>query len=118
MTNNVLKSAVVVDNYKVYYTFQKKKDSDNLNAMGNFYRFSYQQKQIQNFLESYFIKNGKPKVGDKIYNDTQPAKIEIIAITIVTSITPKPSSPSLEGTIESISGLLFCIKVSLYRSQL
>ncbi|MDC3071922.1 hypothetical protein OA046_02890 [Candidatus Pelagibacter sp.] len=80
MTNNVLKSAVVVDNYKVYYTFQKKKDSDNLNAMGNFYRFSYQQKQIQNFLESYFIKNGKPKVGDKIYNDTQPAKIEIIQI--------------------------------------
>ena len=80
MTNNVLKSAVVVDNYKVYYTFQKKKDSDNLNAMGNFYRFSYQQKQIQNFLESYFIKNGKPKIGDEIYFDTQPGKIEIIQI--------------------------------------
>ena len=80
MTNNVLKSAVVVDNYKVYYTFQKKKDSEYLNAMGNFYRFSYQQKQIQNFLESYFIKNGKPKIGDEIYFDTQPGKIEIIQI--------------------------------------
>ena len=78
--NKIFKSAVVVDNYKVYYTFQKKNDSNSLNAMGNFYRFSHQQKQIQNFLESYFIKNGKPKIGDEIYFDTQPGKIEIIQI--------------------------------------
>ena len=80
MTNKVFKSAVVVDDYKVFYNFQKKKDLNTLNAMGNFYRFSHQQKQIQNFLESYFIKNGKPKIGDEIYFDTQPGKIEIIQI--------------------------------------
>ena len=74
ITNKVFKSAVVVDDYKVFYNFQKKKDLNSLNAMGNFYRFSHQQKQIQNFLESYFIKNGKPKIGDEIYFDTQPGK--------------------------------------------
>lgn len=58
-TDKILKSAVVVDNYKVYYTFKKKNDSESLNAMGNFYRFSHQQKQIQKFLEAYFIKNEK-----------------------------------------------------------
>ena len=79
-TNKIFKSAVVVYNYKVYYTFQKKNDSDSLNAMGNFYRFSHQQKQIQKFLEAHFIKNGKPKIGDKIYHDSQPAKIEILKI--------------------------------------
>ena len=79
-TDNIFKSAVVVDDYKVYYTFQKKNDSDSLNAMGNFYRFSHQQKQIQKFLEAHFIKNGKPKIGDEIYHDSQPAKIEIIKI--------------------------------------
>lgn len=79
-TDKIFKSAVVVDNYKVYYTFKKKNDSDSLNAMGNFYRFSHQQKQIQKFLEVYFIKNGKPKIGDEIYHDTQPAKITIIQI--------------------------------------
>ena len=80
MTNKVFKSAVVVDDYKVFYNFHKKKDLNSLNAMGNFYRFSHQQKQIQKFLEAYFIENGKPKVGDEIYHDTQPAKILIIKI--------------------------------------
>ena len=79
-TDKILKSAVVVDNYKVYYTFKKKNDSESLNAMGNFYRFSHQQKQIQKFLEAYFIKNGKPKIGDEIHHDTQPSKIIIIQI--------------------------------------
>ena len=79
-TDKLFKSAVIVDNYKVYYTFYKKNDSDSLNAMGNFYKFSHQQKQIQKFLEAYFIENGKPKVGDEIYHDTQPAKILIIKI--------------------------------------
>ena len=77
MTNKVFKSAVVVDDYKVFYNFQKKKDLNSLNAMGNFYRFSHQQKQIQKFLEAYFIKNGKPKIGDEIHHDTQPSKIII-----------------------------------------
>ena len=80
MTNKVFKSAVVVDDYKVFYNFQKKKDLNSLNAMGNFYRFSHQQKQIQKFLEAYFIKNGKPKIADEIHHDTQPAKITIIQI--------------------------------------
>jgi len=79
-TDNIFKSAVVVDDYKVYYKFQKKNDSDSLNAMGNFYKFSHQQKQIQKFLEAYFNENGKPKVGDEIYHDTQPAKILIIQV--------------------------------------
>ena len=79
-TDKIFKSAVVVDDYKVHYSFHKKNDSDSLNAMGNFYRFSHQQKQIQKFLEAYFIENGKPKVGDEIYHDTQPAKILIIKI--------------------------------------
>ena len=79
-TDKKFKSAVVVDNYKVHYTFQKKNDSDSLNAMGNFYKFSHQQKQIQKFLEAHFIENGKPKVGDEIHHDTQPAKILIIQI--------------------------------------
>ena len=30
------------------------------------YQFVHQQKQIQKFLEAYFV-DGKPKVGDKIY---------------------------------------------------
>ena len=48
--------------------------------MGNFYKFVHQQKQIQRFLEAYFLEDGKPKVGDEIYFDTQPSKITIIKI--------------------------------------
>ena len=55
MTNKVFKSAVVVDDYKVFYNFHKKKDLNSLNAMGNFYRFSHQQKQIQNFTNIDFL---------------------------------------------------------------
>ena len=80
MTNNTIKSAVIVDDYKVHYTFQRKKESNSLNAQGNFYKFAHQQKEIQKFLESCFVENGKPKVGDEIYYDTQPAKINIIQI--------------------------------------
>ena len=47
-TDNIFKSAVVVDDYKVYYMFQRKNDSDSLNAMGNFYRFSHQQNKFKN----------------------------------------------------------------------
>ena len=47
MTNNTIKSAVIVDDYKVHYTFQRKKESNSLNAQGNFYKFAHQQKEIQ-----------------------------------------------------------------------
>tara|TARA_B100000686_G_C16133744_1_gene638673 strand:- start:48 stop:371 length:324 start_codon:yes stop_codon:yes gene_type:complete len=80
MTNKIINSAVVVEDYKVQYTFQRNPPSKNLNAMGNFYKFVHQTKQIQRFLEAYFLEYGKPKVGDEIYFDTQPAKITIIQI--------------------------------------
>ena len=80
MKNEIINSAVVVDDYKVRYTFQRKPPSKSLNAMGNFYKFSSEQKQIQRFLEACFLEYGKPKVGDEIYFDTQPARITIIQI--------------------------------------
>ena len=48
--------------------------------MGNFYKFVHQQKQIQRFLEAYFLVDEKPKVGDEICFDTQPSKITITKI--------------------------------------
>ena len=48
--------------------------------MGNFYKFSSEQKHIQRFLEAYFLVDGKPKVGDEICFDTQPSKITITKI--------------------------------------
>ena len=80
MENKIINSAVVVDDYQVRYTFQRKPPSKSLNAMGNFYKFVHQTKQIQRFLEAYFLEYGKPKVGDEIYFDTQPARITIIQI--------------------------------------
>ena len=80
MKNKIINSAVVVDNYQVHYTFQRKSPSKSGNAMGNFYKFVYQTKQIQRFLEAYFLEDGKPKVGDEIYFDTQPSKITITKI--------------------------------------
>ena len=80
MKNEIINSAVVVDDYKVRYTWQRKPPSKSLNAMGNFYKLSSEQKHIQRFLEAYFLVDGKPKVGDEIYLDTQPSRITIIQI--------------------------------------
>ena len=76
----MINSAVLVDDYKVHYSFQKKPPSKSANAWGNFYKFSSEQKHIQRFLEAYFLVDGKPKVGDEIYLDTQPSKITITKI--------------------------------------
>ena len=80
MKNQIINSAVVVDDYQVHYSFQKKPPSKSANAMGNFYKFSSEQKHIQRFLEAYFLVDGKPKVGDKICFDTQPSRITITKI--------------------------------------
>ena len=48
--------------------------------MGKYFQWVHQQKQIQKFLEAYFLEDGKPKVGDEIYLDTQPYKITITKI--------------------------------------
>ena len=80
MKNQIINSAVLVDDYKVHYTFQKKPPSKSANVWGNFYKFSSEQKHIQRFLEAYFLVDGKPKVGDEIYLDTQPSRIIIIQI--------------------------------------
>jgi len=80
MKNQLCYSAIAVQDYKVHYSFKRKPLSKSLNPMGNFYKFVHQQKQIQRFLEAYFIEDGKPKVGDEIYLDNQPSKITIIKI--------------------------------------
>ena len=80
MKNQLCYSAIAVQDYKVHYSFKRKPLSKSLNPMGNFYKFVHQQKQIQKFLEAYFIEDGKPKVGDEIHFDTQPSKITIIKI--------------------------------------
>ena len=80
MENQIYNSSVVVKNYQVHYRYQRKPPSKSLNPMGNFYKFVHQQKQIQRFLEAYFLADGKPKVGDEICFDTQPSKITITKI--------------------------------------
>ena len=80
MKNQLCYSAIAVQDYKVHYSFKRKPLSKSLNPMGNFYKFVHQQKQIQKFLEAYFLTDGKPKVGDEICFDTQPSKITIIKI--------------------------------------
>ena len=80
MENQIYNSSVVVENYHVHYSYKRKPPSKSLNPMGNFYKFSSEQKHIQRFLEAYFLVNGKPKVGDEIYLDTQPYKITITKI--------------------------------------
>ena len=80
MENQIYNSSVIVENYQVHYSYKRKPPSKSLNPMGNFYKFVHQQKQIQRFLEAYFIVDGKPKVGDEIYLDTQPSRIIIIQI--------------------------------------
>ena len=77
MKNQLCYSAISVQDYKVHYSFKKQISKKHLNAWGKFYQFVHQQKQIQKFLEAYFLVDGKPKVGDKIYFDTQPSKITI-----------------------------------------
>ena len=79
MKNQLCYSAIAVQDYKVHYSFKRKPLSKSLNPMGNFYKFVHQQKQIQKFL-AYFLTDGKPKIGDEIYFDTQPSKITIIKI--------------------------------------
>ena len=80
MKNQLCYSAIVVQDYKVHYSFKRKPLSKSLNPMGNFYKFVHQQKQIQKFLEAYFLTDGKPKVEDEICFDTQPSKITITKI--------------------------------------
>ena len=80
MENQIYNSSVVVENYQVHYSYKRKPLSKSLNPMGNFYKFVHQQKQIQKFLEAYFLADGKPKVGDEICFDTQPSKITITKI--------------------------------------
>ena len=77
MKNQLCYSAIAVQDYKVHYSFIKQISKKHLNAWGKFYQFVHQQKQIQKFLEAYFLVDGKPKVGDKIYFDTQLSKITI-----------------------------------------
>ena len=77
MKNQLCYSAIAVQDYKVHYSFKKQISKKHLNAWGKFYQFVHQQKQIQKFLEAYFLVDGKPKVGDQIYFDTQPSKITI-----------------------------------------
>ena len=55
MTNKIINSAVVVEDYKVQYTFQRNPPSKNLNAMGNFYKFVHQTKQIQSMTDGHKI---------------------------------------------------------------
>ena len=80
MKNQLCYSAIAVQDYKIHYSFKRKPPSKSLNPMGNFYKFAHQQKQLQRFLEAYFLEDGKPKVGDEIYFDTQSSKITIIKI--------------------------------------
>ena len=80
MENQIYKSSVIVENYQVHYSYKRKPLSKSLNPMGNFYKFVHQQKQIQRFLEAYFLVDGKPKVGDEICFDTQPSRITITKI--------------------------------------
>ncbi|MBL6758853.1 MAG: hypothetical protein ISQ17_03790 [Pelagibacteraceae bacterium] len=80
MENQLCYSAIAVQDYKVHYSFKRKPLSKSLNPMGNFYKFVHQQKQIQRFLEAYFLEDGKVKVGDEIYLDNQPSKITITKI--------------------------------------
>ena len=80
MKNQIYNSSVIVENYQVHYSYKRKPPSKSLNPMGNFYKFSSEQKHIQRFLEAYFLEDGKPKVGDEIYLDTQPSRITIIQI--------------------------------------
>ena len=80
MKNQLCYSAIAVQDYKVHYSFKRKPLSKSLNPIGNFYKFVHQQKQIQKFLEAYFLTNGKPKVKDEIYLDNQPSKISIISV--------------------------------------
>ena len=80
MENQIYNSSVIVENYQVHYSYKRKPPSKSLNPMGNFYKFVHQQKQIQRFLEAYFLADGKPKVGDEICFDTQPSKITITKI--------------------------------------
>ena len=80
MENQIYNSSVIVENYQVHYSYKRKPPSKSLNPMGNFYKFVHQQKQIQRFLEAYFLVDGKPKVGDEICFDTQPSRITITKI--------------------------------------
>ena len=80
MENQIYNSSVIVENYQVHYSYKRKPPSKSLNPMGNFYKFVHQQKQIQKFLEAYFLADGKPKVGDEICFDTQPSRITITKI--------------------------------------
>ena len=80
MENQIYNSSVIVENYQVHYSFKRQTPQKHLNVWGKYYQWVHQQKQIQKFLEAYFIKNGKPKIGDEIHHDTQPAKIIIIQI--------------------------------------
>ena len=80
MKNQLCYSAIAVQDYKVHYSFKKQISKKHLNAWGKFYQFVHQQKQIQKFLEAYFLADGKPKVGDEICFDTQPSKITITKI--------------------------------------
>jgi len=80
MKNQIHNSSVIVENYQVHYSFKRQTPQKHLNVWGKYYQWVHQQKQIQKFLEAYFLADGKPKVGDEIYLDTQPYKITITKI--------------------------------------
>ena len=80
MENQIYNSSVIVENYQVHYSFKRQTPQKHLNVWGKYFQWVHQQKQIQKFLEAYFLEDGKPKVGDEIYLDTQPYKITITKI--------------------------------------
>ena len=80
MKNQIHNSSVIVENYQVHYSFKRQTPQKHLNVWGKYFQWVHQQKQIQKFLEAYFLEDGKPKVGDEIYLDTQPYKITITKI--------------------------------------
>ena len=80
MENQIYNSSVIVENYKVHYSFKRQTPQKHLNVWGKYYQWVHQQKQIQKFLEAYFLADGKPKIGDEICFDTQPSRITITKI--------------------------------------
>ena len=62
MENQIYNSSVIVENYQVHYSFKRQTPQKHLNVWGKYYQWVHQQKQIQKFLEAYFLADGKPKV--------------------------------------------------------
>lgn len=71
-------SSLIYKNTKIFFKFFKDKNRNNLNQIGNFFKFVHQQKKIQKFLIHYCDMYGIPESGKKIYLDSQSYSILII----------------------------------------